>query len=174
MLALTSASPSIGLLANSGAGTSLVVLGNAAAGSPTALTLGAQQQQYHFQRPSSPTRAAPTRPPPAAWSRAGTGTLTLSATNTYTGGTTLSNGTIVVARVRLALGTGTLAMNGGTLQTTVVGGNNIGSPTPMNTIQINPVAGNAFNTPGGYNMVLGGNLIGFRHGDQDRRLTACG
>jgi autotransporter-associated beta strand protein/T5SS/PEP-CTERM-associated repeat protein len=44
----------------------------------------------------------------------GAGTLTLSGTNSYTGGTTLTAGTITVGNAN-ALGTGNLAVNGGTL-----------------------------------------------------------
>ena len=58
-----------------------------------------------------------------------------------------------------ALGTGSLAMNGGTLQSAAIGGGGGNSPAIMNNIQINPVAGNAFDAHG-YNMVLGGNLTG--------------
>jgi autotransporter-associated beta strand protein len=49
--------------------------------------------------------------------KAGAGTLALSAANTYTGGTTLTNGTLTVGN-NGALGTGALALNGGTLQFT--------------------------------------------------------
>jgi autotransporter-associated beta strand protein len=49
--------------------------------------------------------------------KAGPGTLALSAANTYTGGTTLTNGTLTVGN-NGALGTGVLALNGGTLQST--------------------------------------------------------
>jgi autotransporter-associated beta strand protein len=49
---------------------------------------------------------------------AGTGMLTLSGANTYTGGTTLSSGTLTVGN-NSALGTGMLALNGGTLQFTM-------------------------------------------------------
>ncbi len=47
--------------------------------------------------------------------QAGTGTLTLNGANTYSGGTTISTGTIQVGN-DAALGTGALTLNGGTLQ----------------------------------------------------------
>ncbi|WP_415908830.1 autotransporter-associated beta strand repeat-containing protein [Oleiharenicola sp. Vm1] len=46
--------------------------------------------------------------------KSGSGTLTLSAANNYTGGTTLNAGTLAVGN-NSALGTGTLTVNGGTL-----------------------------------------------------------
>ena len=55
----------------------------------------------------------------------GTGTLTLSGANTYTGGTTISGGTIVAAHqtagVIDALGPGNITLDGGTLRATVSG-----------------------------------------------------
>ncbi len=48
----------------------------------------------------------------------GSGTLTLSGTNTYSGGTTINNGTLVAAAAA-ALGTGAVQANGGTLATSV-------------------------------------------------------
>ncbi len=53
--------------------------------------------------------------------KAGAGTLTLSGTNTYTGGTVLNAGTLAVGS-NAALGTGTLTIaNGATLQAAVAG-----------------------------------------------------
>ncbi len=49
-----------------------------------------------------------------ALTKTGTGALTLSRANTYTGGTTLASGTLLVGN-NAALGTGTLGLNGGTL-----------------------------------------------------------
>ncbi len=48
--------------------------------------------------------------------KVGSAALTLTGTNTYSGGTTLSNGTLSVGNDN-NLGTGTLTLNGGTLQT---------------------------------------------------------
>src|SRR5439155_16275280 len=50
---------------------------------------------------------------PQALTKAGTGTLILSGPNTYTGGTTLSAGTLKLGSTT-ALGTGTLTISGGT------------------------------------------------------------
>ena len=69
VLALTSGSPTIGLLANSGGGTSLIVLGNPAAPSATALTLGANNSSISFTGIIADQSGA-IRQPPAAWSRA--------------------------------------------------------------------------------------------------------
>jgi autotransporter-associated beta strand protein len=51
----------------------------------------------------------------AGLTKAGAGTLVLAAPNTYTGGTTLGLGTLIVGN-NGALGTGTLALNGGIVQ----------------------------------------------------------
>ena len=47
----------------------------------------------------------------------GTGNLTLNAANTYTGGTTLNSGTLVINNAS-AIGSGTFSINGGTLNNT--------------------------------------------------------
>jgi len=52
----------------------------------------------------------------------GNGTVTFNVGNTYSGGTTLSNGMIVVANGD-ALGTGTITANGGTLKWNYISGN---------------------------------------------------
>ena len=64
----------------------------------------------------------------------GTGTLTLNATNTYSGGTVLNNGTLTILKDN-ALGTGALTINGGTIGQT----NSALNPTMTNnnTIVIN-------------------------------------
>jgi fibronectin-binding autotransporter adhesin len=61
----------------------------------------------------------------------GLGTLTLNAANTYSGGTTLNAGTLVVGN-NSALGTGAVALNGGTLTDSNNGYNN--DPTITNAI----------------------------------------
>ena len=72
-------------LTNSGAGTSTIVLGNAAAPSATVLTIGGgngnSYLQRHDQRPEPEQLGGHRR-----LTKTGTGTLTLAARNTYTGG----------------------------------------------------------------------------------------
>jgi len=74
----------------------------------------------------------------AALTKSGTGTLTLSSANTYSGGTTISAGTIVVGNAS-GLGTGSLTMNGGTFKngTTSNITNNIVIGSGSNTITEN-------------------------------------
>lgn len=90
----------------------------------------------------------------AGWAKKGGGKLTLTETNTHTGGTTLSGGTLVLAN-NAALGPDTLSMSGGSLQAGV-------SPTTAipNEVAIEGSVGNAFNAPTGFNLELQGDLTG--------------
>ena len=55
--------------------------------------------------------------------KTGSGTFTLTGPNTYAGGTTMNNGMLVLANTSgSALGTGTLTLNGGTLDAGAAGG----------------------------------------------------
>ena len=153
VLAFTSATPTIGSLANGGAGSSSVVLGNAAAPSPTTLTLGGNGTSTSFSGTISDAG------PSAAGSlvKMGSGVLYLYGSNTYTGGTTLAGGTLMAGNLA-ALGSGLLTFSGGTLQSSVMGSGS--GPAIMNNLQVGPAAGSAINAPSGYNLALGGNLTG--------------
>ena len=61
-----------------------------------------------------------------AFNKAGAGALTLTGTNTFTGGTSF-NGGIVAVNSDANLGTGGLTFNGGTLQALAAGGGIISS-----------------------------------------------
>ena len=83
----------------------------------------------------------------------GTGTLTLSATNTYGGGTTLQAGTLNFGNVA-AMGSGAIAFTGGaTLQGGVSGG------TLANNIAIGPSLTGTFDSQGN-SVTLGGVISG--------------
>ncbi|MDR3403472.1 MAG: autotransporter domain-containing protein [Chthoniobacter sp.] len=63
----------------------------------------------------------------------GSGTTSLTATNNYTGGTTLNSGTLFAnntgsSSTNSAFGSGTLTINGGTIGTTTAGSSNSGNP----------------------------------------------
>jgi autotransporter-associated beta strand protein len=88
--------------------------------------------------------------------KTGAGSETLSGVNTFAGGVSLNAGTLVIGN-SAALGSGTLVMNGGTLQG-ILGVSN--SPAINNNIQISSVVGSAFDTSNGNNLALGGNLSG--------------
>lgn len=76
----------------------------------------------------------------------GTGTFTLSGTNTYTGGTDIDDGTLVAANSR-ALGTGSVVVTGGTLS--------LGGPRALN------IGGNYTQDPAGtLQLGLGGTSTG--------------
>jgi fibronectin-binding autotransporter adhesin len=147
VLALTSPAPSIGLLANGGGGASSIVLGNPAAPSATALTLGTNNGDVSFSGIISDQSLAN---PAAAGSliKTGSGTLTLSGSNTYAGGTTFSTGILAVGGPS-ALGSGTLNMGGGTLAAA-------GGPQTINNAILSSTAGTqGFDTTAG-NLTLTG------------------
>jgi fibronectin-binding autotransporter adhesin len=156
-LAFISPTPSVSSISNSGAGTSLVVLGNAALSSSTSLTIGINNASATFGGAISDLSLSNSAAS-GALVKTGSGTLTLTGSNTYTGGTTLGNGTIVAGNPA-ALGAGPLTVNGGVLQTTIAGNGGIGSPAVPNNVVINPVAGNTLSSSLG-NVILAGNLTG--------------
>ncbi|ASM74311.1 outer membrane protein IcsA autotransporter [Pseudosulfitobacter pseudonitzschiae] len=75
----------------------------------------------------------------------GSGVLTLSGTNTYSGGTAINNGTVTTDNVS-ALGTGTVAVNGGSL--------NLASDLSTGTL-----TGTGDVTNGGHLLTVGGNNV---------------
>ncbi|PLP56296.1 hypothetical protein CYK37_26310 [Mesorhizobium loti] len=82
--------------------------------------------------------------------KVGTGTLTLSGTNTHTGGTTINAGTLRIDRIA-ALGTGTVRLNGGTLVGDV-------TATLGNIIEFNSAASSTIAATNGKTLTLGGAL----------------
>jgi autotransporter-associated beta strand protein len=83
----------------------------------------------------------------------GNGTVTFNVANTYSGGTTLSNGMIVFANGD-ALGTGTVTANGGTLKWSYISGNS----TFANSLVVNGPT--TLDVAGGGNWYLNGNISG--------------
>jgi autotransporter-associated beta strand protein len=80
----------------------------------------------------------------------GFGAVTLSTNNTYSGGTTLSNGTLIVGNSS-AIGTNTLTLAGGTLRTGSTGAN-------LNEATV--VSGTTAVFSGGGGLTLSGNISG--------------
>jgi autotransporter-associated beta strand protein len=110
----TSGSPSIASLASSGAGTSIVVLGNSVSNSPTTLTVGGGGQSTNFAGNISDLTGL-------SGNSAGNlvvtgGVLTLSGSDTFTGTAVVSGGTLVLGSADALLDS-TLNYNfqGGTL-----------------------------------------------------------
>jgi fibronectin-binding autotransporter adhesin len=165
----TTAAPSIGSLASSGAGTSAIVLGSS--GVNTTLTIGGNNTSTAFagtiQDFSGQTDAV---------TKTGTGTLTLSnGSNSFSGGLNLNGGT-VSSTAQGAIGTGGLSFNTGTLsidtnaQTysnniTIAGGGTSGATINANTangIFNGTIAngGNRLIVTGANNTTLGGVISG--------------
>jgi autotransporter-associated beta strand protein len=93
--------------------------------SPGAITVGGTSD-YNFTGAAISGAATLTKD--------GSGVLTLSSTNTYTGLTTVNEGTLEITAIR-ANGTGALAINGGTLRIATGGFNAFGAPPPAITIE---------------------------------------
>jgi autotransporter-associated beta strand protein len=71
-----------------------------------------------------------------ALQKIGAGTLTLTGTNnTYSGGTTISNGVLAIAKTNL-LGTGTIALSGGILSNTVAMTSGLGLANTINLTSV--------------------------------------
>ena len=92
-LDFTSAAPSIGSLGSSGAGSSSIVLGNATADTPTTLTAGANNASTTFGGSISDLSITASGAV-GSLTKAGSGTLTLAGSNTYTGLTTVGGGVL--------------------------------------------------------------------------------
>jgi fibronectin-binding autotransporter adhesin len=88
--------------------------------SSKAITLNAGGGTFLADSGTASTLSGPIRGA-GAWTKTGPGTLTLTGTNTYSGGTNL-NGGILAVNSDLNLGTGALSFNGGTLEALAAGG----------------------------------------------------
>ncbi|MCA9268723.1 MAG: autotransporter-associated beta strand repeat-containing protein, partial [Planctomycetales bacterium] len=94
--------------------------------------------------------------------KTGAGTAEFSGANTYAGDTTISQGTLRTTNSS-ALGTGTLIMNGGTLNTSVDLANNITLNNPTNTIEADGnyrILSGQISGPGGFTVANGGGTPG--------------
>ncbi|BCU78573.1 hypothetical protein llg_32880 [Luteolibacter sp. LG18] len=99
----------------------------------------------------------------AVLTKSGTGTLTLTAANVFTGGSVITAGSIVLSDAATnsgGLGTGLVKLNGGTLKLFSLGSSSTSAGTIPNAIQVD--AGNA------------GTLIGFGRGVISGPVTGSG
>jgi outer membrane autotransporter protein len=86
--------------------------------------------------------------------KVGRGTLTLTGLNTYTGGTTISQGTLEIVGIQ-PLGTGAVTLNGGTLRMADCG---CGSIVLSNDVVLSATGGTL--DTGGGELAIGGNIRG--------------
>ncbi|MFO1489324.1 MAG: autotransporter-associated beta strand repeat-containing protein [Kiritimatiellia bacterium] len=142
---ISASSETIGALA--GAASSSVVLGG------KTLVAGASNASTSFAGAISGT---------GALTKTGTGTLTLSGANAHTGGTTISAGTIAATNSS-AFSSGTVTLNGGTLNTSVNLSNLIVLNNTTNFIAPNGAyrqLGGQITGAGGFKLINGGGTPG--------------
>jgi autotransporter-associated beta strand protein len=90
--------------------------------------------------------------------KANSGTLTLSMSNSYSGGTVLSAGTLSIAADN-ALGTGSVVLGGGTIQSSDATARTLNSPVVLNGSSIVGGTGNlSFTSAGGGAVAVGSTL----------------
>ncbi len=136
----------------SGDAGSVLQLGNATTGLPTAVTFGGSGTSNSFAG-NITDLSGTTAGASGSVVKAGSGTLTLSGNSTFTGGVTIQSGT-VAAGSSTALGTGpvTFAANGTTLQAAV---NNVN----VGSLVVNPNVTGTVDT-NGYAMSVGSPIVG--------------
>jgi len=111
-------------------GSGSLVLGNAD-GNPVSLNFGGNSASTSYSGFLSGS---------GSLTKAGSGTINLTGSNAYTGGTVISGGRIYLTDAnsnQYALGSGTIALNSGTLQLFSNGAGSTSAGTVNNTIQVN-------------------------------------
>ncbi|HEY9249752.1 MAG TPA: autotransporter-associated beta strand repeat-containing protein, partial [Rariglobus sp.] len=110
------------------------------------------------------------------FSKIGAGSVTLNGVNTYTGGTTVSDGTLALGNAGALSGTGSVAVNGGTLASSVANVNLGTGDVSMSsgTLSAGGTAAGSFTLAADKNFTTSGGTLAFDVGTGFDRIIGSG